>query len=584
MEKEPYLPSSEILLRIAGVMLLALYAIFGKFLPDNQGLLGRDFAVTLPQLLDGTFWHQHNSFFSLPWFTPSFCAGLPAFPNPGNLFYSIPQLLAFFMDPLRSVQATFYLFAILGAFGFYILLQRSFKISRATAWLGAVLFLFNDYYSQHMLNGQIACHTIMLTPWIAWFLTRPAINHMTSITAAALLLAYIVWSGAVFLALPIVIALMIIGITHQYAYPDANNRFWPRFATALSLATALSAAKWWSGVQLLYHLGPAPTSLSRVREIDEAIVLLFQSLFFPYREQGFALGITIVPLIMLVTALGMALVRYWTITQPYRIPREQLTQLFIILILALIPLSLTIASPMWDPILRQAPIFSEGLPLTHSWSAFISVVILWGCLGHDRIPWTRSHRHEQIFAAFTLILITQVLAHDTSPQQERYDPTPILNGYSGEKRAGWSPQIVQLTATTDDQAKAITQPLDRNNVMANGYSVVFCNEPLFGSSFDRFPYKPLIIGSVYALLESGFNMKNPACYLAPKENHCQVGDHFQENQREALDRFTHYQPFPFSKPRGQQTAEWISLASLILLLLGLGWRYTTRGQETEATP
>ncbi|HIJ84782.1 MAG: hypothetical protein HW380_3735 [Magnetococcales bacterium] len=575
---------------IAGFMLLAYYSVFSDFFPNRQDLLGRDHAITLPHLLDGNLWLNGNGFFSFPWFTPSFCAGIPAFADPGNLFYSLPQWLTLFLDPLRSVHMTLYFFAILGLFGFYLLLNRSFLLSSPTAWMGAVLFMFNDYFAYRMVIGQINCHAFMLTPWIAWLLTRSNTSpksDLPNIAAASLLLAYVVWSGALFLVLPMLIALMIIGLTHGLNHPSPKKIFWTRLGATLLLAAALSAAKWWPGVQLLQHLGPAPTPLAFINGLDNALLLLAASLFFspmdpknlvtyavdpsiPMETYNHAFGVTIIPLVLLFLALGAWVYRRRNSKQRVPLPRHHLTQATAIVILAFIPLSLGTYSALWDPLLRQAPILREGMPLIHSWSVFISCVILWSCLAYDRMPWTRCQRQEQAFAAILCVLAIQFTTHREFLHQENYNPNPILLFYHTEKPPEWTPQIQQITQTIDQQTEMVALPVERNNVMIVGASILFCNHPLF-SSLSRFPFDPIKIGPVFNLTHAGFNMKNPACYLAPLENQCKMGDHFQEGQREFLEKFIHYRPFPFRKPYGQDRAEWISLVAFFALFIVLVW-------------
>lgn len=609
MDKRWQLPPWFRFVGIAFGALLAYHASFKDFFPNNQGFLGRDHAVFLPQLLDGTLWLNNNNFFNPPWFTPSFCGGLPAFANPGNVFYSVPQLLTMFLDPLKSVHGTFYLFAIIGFFGFYLLLNRSFGLSSPTSWLGATLFMFNGYYAHRMIIGQLTCHAFMLTPWVAWTLTSSKNTtkaddlfgkHFGAIAAAGLLLAYVVWSGALFLLLPMLMALMIIGLTHRLGCAAGANAFWFRLFAGFTLGMTLSAPKWWPGVQFLDHLGPAPTQLSNLKGLGEAFVLLTQSLFLsspdlstvaiasfpssPPKDTGdFEFGITTVPLVLLIVGITMQIYRRRHENNRHIVPKDRLTLVLVIFIIAIIPLALSIHSPLWNPILRKAPIFREGVPMIHGWSTYVGVIILWSCLAYDRIKWTREQRTEQALVAIFLVLASNVWKDRDLYHQEKYDASPILLHYHTEKPPGWTGEINELVATIDPQTKLVTIPLQRNNVITFGQSMIFCNEPILGSGLQRFPFKPLVTGSVLRSTEAGFNMKNPACYLASHENQCKVGDHFQINQLDSLEKFSHYRPFPFNKPRGQETAERLSEIGLFSLLLGLVWTWARASKQAASS-
>ena len=50
--------------------------LFQKFFPNNEGYLGHDFEQFVPNLMFGKIWFEKN-FLSIPWFTPSFCCGIP---------------------------------------------------------------------------------------------------------------------------------------------------------------------------------------------------------------------------------------------------------------------------------------------------------------------------------------------------------------------------------------------------------------------------------------------------------------------------------------------------------------------------
>src|SRR3972149_9515337 len=83
------------------------YLIFMQFFPNEHGKLGHDYAYNLPLLLDGYYWYLHNGFWSVPWFTPSFCGGMPLIANPATFYFSVPQFLTFFINPLTAVRTTF---------------------------------------------------------------------------------------------------------------------------------------------------------------------------------------------------------------------------------------------------------------------------------------------------------------------------------------------------------------------------------------------------------------------------------------------------------------------------------------------
>ena len=172
----------------------------------------------LPYLLNGYIWHRVNGIGDVPWFTPAFCGGIPYVANPQNFYYSVPQVLAFLTDPLTSVQITIAVFAAAGFCGFYLLARRCFSLSRATAVLGATLFLFNGFYIHRMIIGHFEYHSFMTLPLLAFLVLRPLPPDrgdrigqvITDSVWGAFLVAYMVFSGAAPVMGPFLLGLFLV--------------------------------------------------------------------------------------------------------------------------------------------------------------------------------------------------------------------------------------------------------------------------------------------------------------------------------------------------------------------------------------
>src|SRR6476619_1822919 len=67
--------------------------------------VGHDYRYFIPRLID-TNLHIRLNGFSIQWYTPSFGGGLPAFPNPQHLEYSIVQLFSFLINPWSAILLT----------------------------------------------------------------------------------------------------------------------------------------------------------------------------------------------------------------------------------------------------------------------------------------------------------------------------------------------------------------------------------------------------------------------------------------------------------------------------------------------
>src|SRR6185312_14009392 len=202
--------------RLAGVgwaiALLAAWGVYLAFflrrLDGHSHAIGEDYSYFLPRLLATAGWFKTNGWFSIPWFTPAFCGGMPYWPNPQAIPYSLPQLLTAWTDPVRAIQVSFAFFALLGAVGTWVLLRRSFHASRIASLLGAVLFLYNGFYSTRMEVGHLTFQPFMLTPWLAWLLLRTDNGRLVMVEGlfAGLLVAFMIESGMAVLMAPVLIA------------------------------------------------------------------------------------------------------------------------------------------------------------------------------------------------------------------------------------------------------------------------------------------------------------------------------------------------------------------------------------------
>ena len=165
----------EILLAgLIGALFVGLhYLIFGRFLPGARATVGHDYAYYMPYLLAGHFFALRNGLLAVPWFTPAVCGGVPFYANPNNLYVSLPQLLVLVTDFATAFRVTFVIFAAVGFWGTYLLLRRVFALRMPASVLGAVIFLFNGFYSHRFVIGHLAFHSFMLVPLIAYLLAKP---------------------------------------------------------------------------------------------------------------------------------------------------------------------------------------------------------------------------------------------------------------------------------------------------------------------------------------------------------------------------------------------------------------------------
>ncbi len=566
------------------VLLLAYHWVFSPYFPSANNNVGNDYAYFLPNLLDGYYWYLNNGPFTIPWFTPAFCGGIPAFPNPQNLFYSVPQWVSFAIDPLSAAYLAMLTFAALGFTGFYLLLRHCFNTTQAIALLAAALFMFNGFFAHRMLIGHLTFHSFMLTPVIALLLlhqSNSTLKTLFKISLAGLLFSYIIYSGSVHLVLPIILILLFIGILHGLLHGKQTS-FWIRLSCAGILGIAVSAAKLSASLAFLSNFERADYKLPGAESIWGLLKLSFETLFlrpsgqtvedviintqWNIAPQEFEYGITLIPLFMLLIA-AIFYIRAGINRGLFRQPKtEQWLSLCALLLILLIPLVLNYYTPSWNELLKNTPIIRSNINLIRWLCIYIPVIILISALALDITSGIKKLRIY--FSAIGIIAVVIINAnYDRNYYaNQQYNPTPITEAFNRAQASNQAVAIQQITAFKD-QTGRIAMPKHRNDTMIKGASQLFCYEAMFGYRLENFPLKQMRPGPVQQVINGTFNIKNPACYVYGDSNNCQPGDHFQLSQQSQAAAFASYQSFEFKLPVWQRIANGVSLVVLGAIML-----------------
>src|SRR3989338_4937344 len=107
--------------------------LLSRFLPTG-GLLGHDYSHYFSRLLIGADHFLKNGF-KVPYYTPYLCGGIPFHADPQQIFFSLPQFLAFLMEILPATYISFAVFYTLGYWGMWKLSHRIFIFSNAISHL-----------------------------------------------------------------------------------------------------------------------------------------------------------------------------------------------------------------------------------------------------------------------------------------------------------------------------------------------------------------------------------------------------------------------------------------------------------------
>lgn len=580
----------DVLVNLIKTLTIALLALgtygllYSRFFLNDANLIGGDYSYFMPSMLSGYFWHLENGVFSIPWFTPAFCGGLPFFPNPQSIYYSLPQLLMTWLGPVPAVFITFMVFAGIGLAGCFFLLKTVFRFSAATSFLGGIMFLFNGFYVSRMIMGHVTYHAFMLTPLIALCLLFTCTNKNKTCNKAVgmvfpgLLLSYVIYSGALNLMVPILITIIGVYFLLRLLHQD-NPVFWWRFACAGAIALCLSLAKLLPAYfyintfpRDLYALpgfdGVANATFNVARSLfdsfDYGVAEKLVNLSFPATNLGFDFSIGILPILTLSFYFCLRLAQHISAVGSSVSSMKNgfpVISLVIFLFILFLPVLLNSYYPTWNEFLKQLPYIKNSSLLTRWIAIDILLLIILTCLVFDKFRDSKRFLFGVVFAICAL-LAEKVYHIDRYKAGLNYDASTIIHTYQQVKESGDVPAIKSIGAFTDTDNRMVMLH-GRNDQMTAGISILNCYEPIFGYRLETFPFRTLFPGPVLESKDGYLNVKNPACYIFGYANRCEPGQHFGTEQREQAQAFANYQQYNFSVPASVRVAVIISILSFV---------------------
>ena len=578
---------SSIFWLLFSLLVVAYYLFWADFFPNQNNHLGGDYRYVMMRLLAGYYWFETNGLWSLPYFTPAYCAGNVFFTDPQNAYFSLPQFLTFVINPLATVKWTVFAFSIIGFAGFYLLLKRVFKLSIAISFLGASLFLLNDYFVYRMIIGHLGYHTFMVLPWVVlllfWQKDGDLKAHLISSALAAAVFAYVFYAGGVHLLIPMFLAIIVMLIIAKLSGVELG-KIYLRLGLFIVIVLLLSAAKLSMALATLSNLPRDFYPLIGVESFIYAVWLPIKSLFFSvptfeYTKEfikaygsfyitrhELETGVSIVPLVVICIGL-------WFKFSAIKSSLLQHKSLSIVLIgLLLVPIFINYYTPEWNAFLKQLPVIKNSYSLFRWYSVYTPIVILLAVLLLSK--WQISSKQQWlIVVACLLVALVQKNSVDNSYyHQQKYKADKIVANHQAIKAGKASIVPVSYIAKQIQLDYKQGQIVDDETQMTYGVSKKDCNEPLFGYRLEVFPHKEkLKIGDVKQLNNGEYNFKNPACYTFSEANNCKAGDHFLASQEQQLDDFLHYKPYQFNLPNYQKVLNWLSLSLWFLISILIVW-------------
>lgn len=580
------------------LLILTMYGVYSPFF-SLDSTIGHDFSFFFPALLDGFYWHLRNGMLEVPWFSPAFCAGMPSFSDPQNLFYSPIQILSFITDPLTASLAALLLAGAMAYVGMYFYCVESLRVSAAAAVLGACLWMFNGFVAHHYLVGHVTFLPVMAAPLVAWSVVKAAersgygIGRWSYAVFAGMVVTVCLHSGMAVLLLPFALSVLVLVALVALLYPRAWQplSIWSLIAAICFIA--MSAAKISAIAALLANLPRTQYRLPGFSSLTDLFLSIGAMYFLPDESiatfvggkmvnlnfglgtHEFAFYLSPIPIVVVMVALVCRAV-------PCGSKRVLLNHLAWVRIVAgcvclagaAIALAANYYSPEWNEFLKKVPVLSSS---TAPWRWLIipmPLICVATALALDSVL-----RGNARTVVSVVLVVACVLFHLSSPrstyENQGYDPSEIIKAFAEARMPDFEPEIRFLGAHVDANGNPL-RVINANDLIANGISQVFCYNPLFGYGLELFDPSGLGPGSPRRVKGEKLNFKNPACYVFPRENECRIGDLFSASAKDLgrVDLLLRYKPWAFEKPWWQRSAEWTSAVSfgvgvLVIALSGL---------------
>ena len=582
--------NNSITILILYIVLIGIFtAKYVPMIPNNIGNVSIDYSIFMPDLLAGYYWVLHNGYWSIPWFSPAECGGVPFFADPQVGYFSVPQLLTLWVPPLLAIQAMFLLFASVGFFGAYTLSRVSFRSSVPAALLAASLFLFNGFYACRILVGHMTFHSFMLLPVVAAALLQPPGGGRTSLPLSILRLgtasacfAYMVQAGSFVILLPMLLSLLVVMLIHMLRF---SWRSFPlaRLAGSGVFGLLLAAGKLTASLALIAQFPRDNYPLPGIASLLSDIRLAFMTVFFwvpvgashavtnsmwRLEPHEWEYGVSPIPLLLMLTAACRALRR----GVAHGTTPSQMLLLVALVVLLAVPVALNWYQPGWNAFLKSLPLIGDNSNLVRWFCVYILPAVIGGALALDTICGSSQQlaRLSDAMAAGCIAAVTVfTLARNVSAYAPQgaggYQVAGIEAAYRQAAATDVVPPVTDIVVQMDATGHIVTTP-QRDDALTQGYSQLLCYQPLFGYRLEWFPLAPLHPGP--ALEQNGhvLNVKDPACYLFPAENRCRPGDQFDVLERDQAAEFLDYRPYPFVLPAYASAANCVSGIAFLLLI------------------
>ena len=199
--------STKRLYLVLGVAVYLLFLIL--YLNRSYPMVGHDYLYFLSNMLDSYIHYLENGL-AVHWFTPSFGGGLPAFPNPQNIQFSLNQLLVFLVNPWCANLVSISIYTMFGYYACYRLGRDILQLGWMASSLGALFFMTTGFYIQHNAVGHVGYQVFPLICTISYLIFSPRWTSWRRGVFIGVLIAIFIYGAGFYMIVMLGLSLLLV--------------------------------------------------------------------------------------------------------------------------------------------------------------------------------------------------------------------------------------------------------------------------------------------------------------------------------------------------------------------------------------
>jgi hypothetical protein len=540
-------------------------------------LVGHDYTFSLPSFLDTALHYRLNGP-AIHWFTPTFGGGIPAFPNPNNMQYSIPALLAVVLPPWPAIMTAVVIYVSTGFLACYYFFHRILQLNWTASILGAVFFSANGFVITRIATGQLGYFSFPLLALFLIILLDKSLSVKVAAALFGLLFATYIHSAGYFII--IIFGLSILMLLPLFFLYKRDLFQWKRLFSIIAIGgiigIVISASKLAATFSFMRYFPRLiednyPTSffvglLGIILQLlgTPNLVPLFM---FGGREPSaypnltraatgthygmWELDISMTPVVFVIVLVCMVKLihnprKYFSLLTN----NQEKAALLLFVFFTYVAIEFTLAKGFIYPVIRHLPILSSLRGNLRFTGAFIFPLAFFAAAVYNH--WSKTWNRKKLLRTYILVNLFTVI--------------PLGSYFLFNEDMFWmfydiaAPQKVyqEIRAGKSFEVTAIGTP-DGKNTGALLYRTSNLNlyEPVFGFKLEYF-HPQVKSGSIWNISNGYYNMTDPTGYIYPDLNNNKPFDRFRIEDKEALELFAkHIQP-DWKIPTYQRVLDWMS--------------------------